>query len=118
VRKKPRRPTGPLERTGVELALEGSNLRAAPAAQRLIVSQQHGCCAKLLLVVVMGKVENIEQQVQALSPEEFAHFRAWFLEFDWTACDRQIEQDARDGKLEGLAQKALRDHMAGKTKPL
>lgn len=66
----------------------------------------------------MGKVENIEQQVQALSPEELAQFRAWFLEFDWAAWDRQIEQDVRVGKLEGLAQKALRDHAAGKTKPL
>ncbi len=66
----------------------------------------------------MGKVESIEQQVQALSREELAQFRAWFLEFDWAAWDRQIEHDVRDGKLEGLAQRALHDHAAGKTKPL
>lgn len=63
----------------------------------------------------MGKVENIEQQIQALSPEELAQFRAWFLEFDWAAWDHQIERDVRDGKLDGLAAKALRDHAAGKT---
>lgn len=63
----------------------------------------------------MGKVENIEQQIQALSPEELAQFRAWFLEFDWAAWDRQIERDVRARRLDGLAEKALRDHAAGKT---
>ena len=63
----------------------------------------------------MGKVENIEQQIQALSPEELAQFRAWFLEFDWAAWDRQIERDVRAGRLDGLAEKALRDHAAGQT---
>lgn len=66
-------------------------------------------------LLVMGKVENIEQQIQALSPEELAQFRAWFLEFDWAAWDRQIERDVRAGRLDGLAEKALRDHAAGKT---
>lgn len=66
----------------------------------------------------MGRVENIEQQVQALSPEELAQFRAWFLEFDWAAWDRRIERDARAGKLGALAEQALRDHATGKTTPL
>ena len=35
----------------------------------------------------MGKVEKIEQEVQALSPAELAEFRAWFLEYDWAAWD-------------------------------
>ncbi|HEV8615394.1 MAG TPA: hypothetical protein VGU22_07850 [Methylomirabilota bacterium] len=66
----------------------------------------------------MRKVENLEQQIQALSPEELAEFRAWFLEFDWAAWDRQVERDVRAGKLDDLAAKALRDHRAGKTTPL
>ena len=69
-------------------------------------------------IMVMSKVEKIEQEVQALSPEDLARFRAWFLEFDWTAWDHQIEQDARTGRLDALAEQALRDHAAGKTKPL
>jgi hypothetical protein len=64
----------------------------------------------------MNKVENIERQIQALSPEELAEFRAWFMEFDWSAWDRQLEDDVRAGKLDRLADKALRDHAAGKTK--
>jgi hypothetical protein len=66
----------------------------------------------------MGKSEKIEQEVQARSPEELAQFRAWFLEYDWAAWDRQIERDAQAGRLDALAAKALRDHAAGKTKPL
>ena len=66
----------------------------------------------------MGKIEKIEQDVQALSPDELAQFRAWFLEYDWAAWDRQIERDAASGGLDDLAAKALRDHAAGKTTPL
>jgi len=63
----------------------------------------------------MGKVEKIEQDVQALSPDELAAFRAWFLEYDWAAWDRQFERDVQNGRLDDLAEKALRDHAAGKT---
>lgn len=66
----------------------------------------------------MGKVEKIEQEIQALSPAELEEFRTWFLEYDWAAWDRQLERDVQAGRLDGLAEKALRDHGAGKTKPL
>lgn len=66
----------------------------------------------------MGRIEDLEQQVQALSPEELAQFRAWFVEYDWAAWDDRMERDVRDGRLEGLAEKALRDHASGQTRPL
>ena len=66
----------------------------------------------------MDKVEKIEQEVQALSPAELAQFRAWFLEYDWAAWDRQLERDVQARRLDDLAEKALRDHAAGKTTPL
>ena len=66
----------------------------------------------------MGKIEKIEQEVRSLSPEELAQFRAWFLEYDWAAWDREIERDAQAGRLDKLAAEALRDHAAGKTTPL
>jgi hypothetical protein len=66
----------------------------------------------------MGKIEKIEQEIQALSPEELAQFRAWFLEYDWAIWDRQIERDAETGRLDDLAARALRDHAAGKTTPI
>jgi len=66
----------------------------------------------------MGKIEKIEQEIQALSPEELAQFRAWFLEYDWAIWDRQIERDAEGGRLDDLAARALRDHAAGKSTPI
>ena len=66
----------------------------------------------------MGKIETIEQQVQALSPEELARFREWFIEFDWGSWDRQLERDVQAGKLDAFAEKALREHADGKTTPL
>ena len=66
----------------------------------------------------MSKIEQLEQQVQSLSPEELAQFREWFLEFDWAVWDRQLESDVASGKLDGLADKALRDHASGKSTQL
>ena len=66
----------------------------------------------------MSRIDDLEQQVQALSPEELKQFRAWFLEFDWAAWDQQVERDVLAGRLDTLADKSLRDHSAGKTTPL
>jgi hypothetical protein len=66
----------------------------------------------------MGKIEKLEQEIQALSSEELAQFRAWFVEYDWAIWDRQIERDAEAGRLDDLAARALRDHAAGKTTPI
>jgi len=66
----------------------------------------------------MGKVEQLEKQIETLSEKELAAFREWFTEFDWQAWDRQIERDAGAGRLDTLADKALREHAKGKTKPL
>jgi hypothetical protein len=64
----------------------------------------------------MSKVENIEQEVQGLTPAELAAFRTWFLEFDAQVWDRQIEEDVRKGRLDKLAEEALAAHRAGKSK--
>ncbi|HEX6832090.1 MAG TPA: hypothetical protein VF132_01040 [Rudaea sp.] len=66
----------------------------------------------------MGKLEQIEQQVAALGPEELASFRSWFVAFDAKAWDRQIEADAETGLLDALANAALAEHRKGSTKPL
>jgi hypothetical protein len=66
----------------------------------------------------MEKVEKIEREVQELSPEELASFRQWFAAFDAEAWDRQFEADVRTGRLDALAERALRDHAAGKSTKL
>jgi hypothetical protein len=63
----------------------------------------------------MTKVQKLEQQIEALSPEELTQFRAWFFAFDWAAWDAQLEGDVRACRLDALADKALADHAAGKT---
>ena len=66
----------------------------------------------------MSKVEKLERDVEQLSPEELAQFRAWFLEFDWAAWDRRLAADVEGGRLDRLAEAARRSHAAGKTTPL
>jgi len=61
----------------------------------------------------MTKLEAIEQAVRGLPPQELEAFRAWFEEFDAIRFDAKIEQDARDGKLDQLAQSALKEFREG-----
>ncbi len=56
----------------------------------------------------MSKVESIEREIIELSATELATFRNWFRAFDAEAWDRQIEEDLRSGKLDGLANDALK----------
>jgi len=66
----------------------------------------------------MRKVEEIEEQIQSLSREEFAELREWFLEQDWKAWDRQLESDIRAGKLDSLAREARAEYAAGRARKL
>lgn len=63
----------------------------------------------------MSNLGTIEEKIRALSPEELAEFRRWFAEFDAASWDRQLELDVKAGKLDTLADEALRDHAAGKS---
>jgi hypothetical protein len=51
-----------------------------------------------------------------LPAAELAEFRRWFAEFDSAAWDRQIEQDALNGKLDRLATEALEDFASGSSR--
>ena len=64
----------------------------------------------------MSELEDIEQRIRKLSPEELAKFRAWFIEFDHLLWDRQIEADSKAGKLDKLAAEALADYKTGKAR--
>lgn len=66
----------------------------------------------------MGKLEKLEQDIRSLSAEELARFRAWFVQYDWETWDQQLERDVEGGKLDRLADEALREHASGRTKPL
>lgn len=62
----------------------------------------------------MSTVQEIEHAVGRLSPEDLAAFRAWFAEFDATVWDRQFEEDVAAGRLDTLAEEALRDLREGR----
>lgn len=66
----------------------------------------------------MGKVEKIEREIKDLSPEEMTELREWFAAFDAEAWDRQFEADVRAGKLDALADQALKAHATGQTTKL
>lgn len=66
----------------------------------------------------MNRVEQLEQQIAELDPPELKALRAWFERYDAEVWDRQIEADAKSGKLSRLADQALRDRRAGRSTEL
>jgi hypothetical protein len=66
----------------------------------------------------MTTVEDIEKAVEKLSPDKLAKFRAWFEQFEAKRFDQKIEQDAHAGKLDKLADEALREFRAGRSREL
>ena len=55
-------------------------------------------------------LEELENAVSRLSPNEYDSFRDWFAEFDMTQWDKQIETDSDAGRLDGMIKKALEDY--------
>ena len=55
----------------------------------------------------MSTVDEIEQAIRNLRPEEFAVLRRWFADFDAESWDRQIDKDVAAGRLDWLAEEAL-----------
>ena len=66
----------------------------------------------------MTKIEKLEREVSDLTPQELAQFREWFAAFDAAAWDEQLEADAQAGKLDSLADTALVEHRAGRSRKL
>jgi hypothetical protein len=64
----------------------------------------------------MSELEDLENRIRGLAPAELAKFRAWFVEFDHALWDRQIESDAKSGRLDRLVNEARSDYEAGKAK--
>jgi hypothetical protein len=50
----------------------------------------------------MNQLEEIEQRIRKLSPDEVAKLRAWFVAFDHVLWHQQIEADSSSGKLGSL----------------
>jgi len=63
-------------------------------------------------------LKELEKTVSALLPEQFSRFREWFLAFDAEKWDRQFESDVAAGRLDSLADEAIREHCDGKSTSL
>jgi hypothetical protein len=66
----------------------------------------------------MGTVEEILKAVKQLSPEEQAKFRALYEEFDAVVFDAKLERDSLSGKFDAMAEQAIADYRAGRSREL
>lgn len=63
-------------------------------------------------------ITEIEQAITKLSPGELARFREWFEEYCAEVWDKQIEADAKSGRLDRLISDADEEYEAKFRKPL
>jgi len=63
-------------------------------------------------------ITEIEQAIFQLPPQDFKQLREWFEELEAQKWDEQIERDAKSGKLDKIAEQALKDYRTGKAREL
>jgi len=66
----------------------------------------------------MQTIQKIKREISMLPRAELFRFRAWYDDFDNKVWDEQIEEDAKSGKLDKMAEQAITDFRAGKYKEL
>ncbi len=66
----------------------------------------------------MSTVQEIESAIQKLEPKEIRQVADWLQEFREELWDRQIDADAKAGRLDKLMEEAKQDYLAGRCKPL
>lgn len=62
----------------------------------------------------MSRVEELEVRIKALSSHEFQELRAWITELDAEVWDQQFRADVVAGKLDAVADQALKDFSEGR----
>lgn len=63
-------------------------------------------------------INDLEKAVAKLPPDQFAEFRTWFEALDAARFDEKIERDAKAGKLDALADRAIDDFRKGRAREL
>ena len=66
----------------------------------------------------MSTVQEIETAIQKLKPQEIHTVADWLQEYREELWDRQIEADAKAGRLDKLMDEAKQDYLSGRCKPL
>ena len=54
----------------------------------------------------MTSIENIQEDILALSETDYRQLKKWLNELDWDEWDWQIEEDSNAGKLDFLIAEA------------
>ena len=63
-------------------------------------------------------VEELEKAITELSSKDRTRLLKLLAEMDEAEFDADVERDVKAGKFDKLADEALAEHAAGKTKPL
>jgi hypothetical protein len=66
----------------------------------------------------MTAVQEIQEAVELLSPQQLARFRQWFEMFDADRFDAAIKRDIDAGKLDPLAGEAISQHRTRRSRDL
>ena len=66
----------------------------------------------------MNTVQQIEEAILQLSSEEFRTLADWLIEIDQRRWDEQFERDVQSGRLDALANEAIEDFKAGRTREI
>ena len=66
----------------------------------------------------MSTVQEIETAIQKLKPQEIHEVADWLQELREELWDKQIDADAKAGRLDQLMEEAKQDYLAGRCKPL
>ena len=64
------------------------------------------------------QVQEIIENIQKLPKEELKSLFRWIEEFEQKLWDKEFEEDVKSGKLNKLAQQAIKDYKAGKCQEL
>lgn len=65
----------------------------------------------------MSTIEDIEEAIKGLRRDEFYRLRDWMQQRFDDEWDRQFEEDAISGRLDFMAQQAVKEHQAGGSAP-
>ena len=66
----------------------------------------------------MSTVQEIENAITELPMNEIDELLGWLAEYHAELWDRQIEEDAKAGRLDAVVAEAEREYKAGLAKPL
>ncbi len=66
----------------------------------------------------MTKLEKIEQDIASLDPTDVIKLADWLAEYRADLWDRQIQDDAKAGRLDKLLDDAKEELAAGQFRPL